>query len=241
MNRDILPTLKLLSTALLAVALAGCSGESKVEKAGPPVGANPPATEVGTSESPSTRRLSQGMKRRPRRLPKSSASAARFSSMNISPGRPVYGVNFADVKVGDDALADLDSLPQLKVLILSRTKVTDAGLVHVERLSQLTGLMLDDTRVTDAGLQHIRNLRSLEELLLDGTKVTDAGLQHLERLISLRRLGLIGTQVTDAGLEHLEGLGHLRGITLFNTKVTKAGIAKSGGCCPREHQSSNRS
>jgi Leucine-rich repeat (LRR) protein len=214
-----LPNLKLLSGVLLAVAMAGCTRESNEEKAGP----------LGHADvQPASKHGQGGRAALDEKQAKAIAQIERLGGKvqveENSPDSPVYSIDFSNAKISDEALQNLDSLPRLKVLILSGTKVTDAGLAHLEGLGLLTGLMLDGTRVTNAGLEHVRGLRSLEELLLDGTKVTDTGLQRLDGLTSLQRLGLAGTRVTDAGLKHLKGLTGLRGISLLRTKVTDAGV-----------------
>jgi membrane-associated protease RseP (regulator of RpoE activity) len=140
-----------------------------------------------------------------------------------APGKPVYGVNFSDTHIGDDDLKTVEVLPQLKALILARTKVTDTGLRHIEGLTQLRSLLLEDTRVTDAGLAHIKPLVHLTDLMLDNTQVTDAGLKQIGGLVELRRLGLDDTPITDEGLKQLRGLKALWGLSIMGTKVTAAG------------------
>jgi hypothetical protein len=202
-----LPKLKLLSGVLVALALSGCAGESKEQKAGPPKGDEPPKVE--TKEAPRPQNAGPVDEKQARAIAAVERLGGKVQFDENSPGRPVCSIDFSDAKISDKALKNLDSLPQLKVLILSGTRVTDAGLVHLEGLRLLTGLMLD------------------------GTPVTDAGLQYLDDLSCLERLGLIGTRVTDAGLEHLKRLKRLRGISLMRTKVTNAGVRDLRQALPR--------
>jgi hypothetical protein len=138
-------------------------------------------------------------------------------------GKPVYGVDFSETHIGDDALKTVEGLPELKALILAHTRVTDAGLKHIEGLTQLRTLLLEDTRVTDAGLEHIKTLVHLDDLILDDTQVTDAGLKVIGGLVELRRLSLGDTRITDEGLKQLRGLTALWGLGVIGTQVTPAG------------------
>lgn len=59
-------------------------------------------------------------------------------------------------EVGDDGLATLARLPNLRILSLERTSVTDAGLAHLEKLTTLRRLNLTATSVTAAGIAKLR-------------------------------------------------------------------------------------
>jgi internalin A len=140
-----------------------------------------------------------------------------------APGKPIYGVDFSETDVGDDALKNLDVLTELKVLVLNHTKVTDAGLKHINGLTQLHSLILEDIRVTDAGLDYIKPLEQLEYLSLSSTQVTDAGLKHISGLVKLHSLSLDDIPITDEGLRQLKGLKELTILAILNSKVTPAG------------------
>ncbi len=147
----------------------------------------------------------------------------------------------------DAGLSHLQSLHDLRILVLISPIVTDEGLMHLERLSNLEALELfchvgdaglahlknltrletlglAETAITDAGLVHLKRLTKLSSLSLSGTQVTDAGLAHLKNLTSLQTLGLGETTITDAGLVHLEGLTKLSVLSLEHTQVTDAGV-----------------
>ena len=64
--------------------------------------------------------------------------------------------------VGDDDLAILEGLDQLRSPRLTATKLHGTGLKHIAGLSQLRELILIQTRVTDAGLENLRNLNNLK-------------------------------------------------------------------------------
>jgi WD40 repeat protein/Leucine-rich repeat (LRR) protein len=150
--------------------------------------------------------------------------------------------------VADEGLEVLGKLPVLTELNLG-SGIGDEGLAKLKDLKQLRRLSLADADFSDAGLAHLRGMTALEELDLSRTPVTDAGLAHLKSLTNLKRLDLSGTGVSDAGLAHLSalkkltsirleempkltgtGLEHLRGATgitelqLYTTGVTDAGL-----------------
>jgi Leucine-rich repeat (LRR) protein len=118
--------------------------------------------------------------------------------------KPVVTVNFSTTQVGDDALANLKGLPQLRKVTLNGTKVTDAGLERLKGLTGLEKIYLVDTKVTDAGLEHLKDLSNLKVLSLVGTQVTDAGLEHLKSLSNLKELYVYGTKVTEEGGKKLQ-------------------------------------
>jgi hypothetical protein len=58
--------------------------------------------------------------------------------------------------IGDDGLAALAPLKQLKILHLSNSPIGDAGLVHLQSLKRLESLDVEGTKVTPEGLKRLR-------------------------------------------------------------------------------------
>jgi hypothetical protein len=125
---------------------------------------------------------------------------------------------------GDDDLAIVKDLPDLRSLTLNGQKITDEGLANLSELSQLQELWLLRTAISDAGLERLKGLSQLQVLWLESDAITDAGLEHLKGLKKLDDLGLGSTQVTDEGLMCLRGLKQLRKLSLGPTNVTDRGI-----------------
>lgn len=137
-------------------------------------------------------------------------------------------------ELSDDALANLASLPHLKVLVIGDSHLSDRGLAHLARVRTLEKLMLSlNGRFTDAGLAHLTGLTSLDLLSVGGCpRVTDAGLVHLKTLKNLEILDLQGTGVTDAGLEHLAGLTKLKELGVGQTAISPQGKASFQAAMP---------
>jgi Leucine-rich repeat (LRR) protein len=121
------------------------------------------------------------------------------------PDKPVVALSLFGTRVGDEDLAHLHTLPQLRDLDLGETNITDEALTHLKSLTHLQKLDLRGTRITDKGLAFLRGLSELRELDLFRTQVTNLGLQHLKGLFQLQTLNLFRTQVTEAGIKELQG------------------------------------
>jgi Leucine Rich repeat len=135
------------------------------------------------------------------------------------------GIELSRTRVTDTGLAQLAKMPKLRFVELSGLKITDAGLAHLSRLTDLESLTLAETLIGDDGLAHLAGLPRLRSLGLRGTHVSDAGLAHLRAQPALGSLDLTGTHVSDAGLAHLKALPALESVTLAKTNVTDDGVA----------------
>ncbi|MEP7119741.1 MAG: hypothetical protein ABJE95_02480 [Byssovorax sp.] len=128
-------------------------------------------------------------------------------------------VTLAGTALDDEGLTNLDDLPGLEHLDLSRTRVTGAGLSHLAHFRTLRSLDLTGTAIDDRSIRALAGL-PLTEIKLGGTGITDAGLEYLEKLPELRRIDLATTAVSDAGLESLRRLPKLSSVELCGTRVT---------------------
>lgn len=86
-------------------------------------------------------------------------------------------------RLGDEALAALPKMRQLKSLWLVDTAVTDAGLAPLGKLTQLKVLHLIGADVTDQGLEQLSSLHNVEEIFLLRTGVTQEGVDRLQRAL----------------------------------------------------------
>jgi hypothetical protein len=126
--------------------------------------------------------------------------------------------------ITDVGFVQLNSLRNLRTLVLERTGLTDDGLAGIQALSNLRTLYVNYDAVGDAGLARIGGLARLERLAAHGcASITDDGLARVAKLSRLEFLALSGTRVSDSGMKHLAGLRRLKKLNVSNTRVTEVG------------------
>jgi hypothetical protein len=89
-------------------------------------------------------------------------------------------VSFRNIRISDDDLKLLKSLPDLSSLELSYTPVTNAGLAHLKGLTNLVSLELYNTTIDDDGLEHLKGMKKLNFVLMKQTNVTLDGAKKLK-------------------------------------------------------------
>jgi uncharacterized membrane protein len=94
--------------------------------------------------------------------------------------------------------------PQLVTVDLSATKVTDQAVVQLASAKDLRLIRLAETGITDAAIDTLLKLPKLESINLFGTKVTDAGVSKLSSLPNLKYLYLWQTAVTPEAIKALK-------------------------------------
>lgn len=154
------------------------------------------------------------------------------------------------VKVTDEAMIGLASLPDLRQLELGGYGLTPAGLARLRTLPKLESLKLHAriTHETLAVLASLPTLRTLDldwvdsaafaalpaltgvrELRVTANGCTDENLAALAGNASIRALTLDGDAVTDAGLAHLADLKNLEELAISSPRITNTGIAFLAG------------
>jgi uncharacterized membrane protein len=94
--------------------------------------------------------------------------------------------------------------PQFVTVDLSATKITDQAVAQLGSSKNLRLVRLAETGVTDASIETLLKLPTLESINLYGTKVTDAGVSKLAALGNLKRLYLWKTSVTPETIKTLQ-------------------------------------
>jgi uncharacterized membrane protein len=94
--------------------------------------------------------------------------------------------------------------PQFVTVDLSATKITDQAVAQLASSKDLRMIRLAETDITDASIDTLLKLPNLESINLYGTKVTDAGVSRLSALPNLRRLYLWQTAVTPEAVKALK-------------------------------------
>ncbi len=95
-------------------------------------------------------------------------------------------------------------LPHLVTVDLSATKITDQAVSQLLSAKNLRLVRLAETGVTDASIDTLLMIPSLESINLYGTKVTDAGVSKLSAMPNLKRLYLWQTAVTPEAIKTLK-------------------------------------
>ena len=93
---------------------------------------------------------------------------------------------------------------QLVTVDLSATKITDQAVKQLASAKNLRLIRLAETGVTDASIDTLLKLTNLESVNLYGTAVTDAGVAKLSGLPKLKRLYLWKTAVSPEAIKVLK-------------------------------------
>lgn len=97
--------------------------------------------------------------------------------MNASP----IGLDLSGSGISNRGLEEFRTAEaRLHLLDLSFTRIGDEGLARLTSLTELRHLSLIESRVTDAGLNSLAKLGALRELYLAGTSVTVDGVRRLQ-------------------------------------------------------------
>lgn len=115
----------------------------------------------------------------------------------------VHSLSFGSTVATSD-MAAIHGLRGLARLDLrGHHEIGDEHLAHLGHMANLRDLVLTDCGITDEGVLHLLGLTRLESLMLDETKIGDRGAAQLSRLRQLRLLSIENTQVTPPGLAML--------------------------------------
>lgn len=121
-------------------------------------------------------------------------------------------LTFAGATAGDEALAAIGQLGQLRFFQTWHTAQTQAGNAHLTNLSHLTRLKIG---------------QRLPKWGTDSAPSFDAStIPVLARITSLEELELFEARLTFADLEPLKGLPHLKKLSIHTCDIAEADIAK---------------
>ncbi|QDS87520.1 Leucine Rich repeats (2 copies) [Rosistilla ulvae] len=159
-----------------------------------------------------------------------------------------------DCSVGDDGMAHVAQIPNLKVLALDFLWVSEDGLDALAPLQQLQEIYLAETTIGNeaiaklaqfpqlkkvrlarnqidaSGLADMPKLTNLEELdLSECSQILDDAMPPLGELTKLKKLNLWRVNLTDAGIEPLNTLVNMEWLNLDNTRLTDAGMPYLSG------------
>ncbi len=160
-------------------------------------------TEVSEAAHPTNNGQDDGLKRSVAALAMEFPGALSFES------RQSTMLTFTAVSLRgnlDDAtFKKLESVtPQFVTVDLSATQITDQAVAQLASAKDLRLIRLAETSITDAAIDTLLKLPALESINLYGTKVTDAGVAKLATMANLRRLYLWQTAVTPEAIKALQ-------------------------------------
>jgi Leucine-rich repeat (LRR) protein len=126
-------------------------------------------------------------------------------------------------EVGDDQVAQVVDLPDLRWINLGESKVTSAGLVSVAKLKSLVTVDLTNTEVSD--LNELIKLPQLADLRVDYCR--NINLEHLPALTkipTLRALGANSLRLQDEGIAVIAECAGLEQLHIMGTKLSDNGL-----------------
>jgi Leucine-rich repeat (LRR) protein/predicted Ser/Thr protein kinase/tetratricopeptide (TPR) repeat protein len=166
---------------------------------------------------------------RPKTLVVNSNSAKSVTTLpTYEQLKELEGLDLTAVKIGDDYIARLGSLPNLKYLMVGDTEITDGFAVSLAQFPNLEELDVSATLAGKKTAAAILRLSKLKRLDAHGSQMRDAEMAVLARSTSLERLGLSHSGITDQGLINLSRSRNIRMLDLRDAKVTDKGIAALG-------------
>lgn len=140
------------------------------------------------------------------------------------PPNIVRNLTCRDLEIGDNAVADLCTQRELRVLNLQGLDLTDKGIKSLGHLTKLCRLNISDTLVTEKGLAVLRNMPVLEYLNLSRIKFGDAVAERLYPLKSLYHLDLTGTQLKDETVMRFPRFDKLHSLVLRRNNITDKSV-----------------
>lgn len=143
----------------------------------------------------------------------------------IAKSQVIQVVDFSDVRVTDDGLAQLAGMPKLQGISFNHDTetVTDAALTTLAKsptleVIQLGGFFFEKTsRITDKGLRELAKLPTLRVLRIGAFNGTGEGFEAFADHPTLEELYLIHAQkLTDKGAEHIAQIPRLKRLKIDN-------------------------
>jgi len=130
---------------------------------------------------------------------------------------------------GSEGALALAGMPLTRLTLRDLPDMGDDGLAVVGKLPQLRKLYLHElASVGDAGIAHVAGAKELELLdIWSLPRLTDASLATIAALPNLKELSIRETGVTEAAVERILGMQNLKSLTFKNNgAVSKESAAK---------------
>ena len=157
----------------------------------------------------------------------------RISKRGLDPFVNLESLDMSYSQFGNDSMASLAGMKNLRRLLLRDTTVTDEGLKHIAGLTKLEELDLYGAKVTDQGIAHLKDLKEMRKLILLGAPITDESIPVIAGMTKLVELNLYRSRITNAGIARLAALRDLQAIDLRYSRVTSTGIESLRAALPK--------
>lgn len=157
----------------------------------------------------------------------------RVSKRGLDPFVNLESLDMSYSQFGNDAMASLSGMKNLRRLLLRDTTVTDEGLKHVAGLTKLEELDLYGVRVTDKGIAYLKDLKEMRKLILLGADVSDESVPVIAGMPKLVELNVYRSKITNAGVAKLAALKELAAVDLRYSRVTSTGFETLKAALPK--------
>ncbi len=125
---------------------------------------------------------------------------------------------------GDEGLAYLNRLSQLKVLFLIGADVSEKGFSTIATIKSLEAIALVDVLLSPQRLRPLMDSSSLQVFFLDPGPTASGSSDNCLALLAgnrrLRELALCGPSFTDVSIEHVRKMKYLQMLSLFGTSIS---------------------
>lgn len=123
-----------------------------------------------------------------------------------------------------EELATIGQMTELTWLELTCPTLVDANLKAIESLTNLRTLLLPESPIDGSGLRCFAEMSHLGELDLSNSQIRDKFLPDLKHLRELEVLRLVGTPVTGEGIASLASLPNLQRLYIGDTALSNADL-----------------
>jgi hypothetical protein len=136
--------------------------------------------------------------------------------------RSLESLNIIATKLGDDGIAPLAKLTNLKTLRFTNNgKLSDAGLEKLAGLPNVETFNFVGTGMQGHAFADFKGWTRLTRCSFRGSSIDDEGLRHLcEHFPNLENISLAHAKFTDAGAVHLAKLSKLKGLEIGSRNAT---------------------
>lgn len=157
----------------------------------------------------------------------------RISKRGLDPFVNLESLDMSYSQFGNDAMASLASMKNLRRLLLRDTSVTDEGLKHIAGLTKLEELDLYGVRVTDQGIAYLKDFKEMRKLIVLGASLSDESIPVIAGMTKLVELNLYRSRITNAGIAKLGALKDLQSVDLRYSRVTATGVETLRAALPK--------